>query len=149
MSTGKVRKHATAGGKAAKIFLTNDRLQGKTIDDTIVADTPAFCWHAVNGDLINCLLAANAVAVVIGDWVESAGDGTVRKFVGLTDNSGGTANTTLADVEGTYTEATLANNFADLAAYINATKGNSIGYANEAVDNSAVAAVARLAVRIA
>lgn len=38
----------------------------------------------------------------------------------LTDNSGGTANDTLADVEATYTEATLANNFADLAAKVNA-----------------------------
>lgn len=38
----------------------------------------------------------------------------------LTDNSGGTASDTLADVPGTYTEATLANQIASLAAKINA-----------------------------
>jgi len=34
----------------------------------------------------------------------------------LTDSTGGTAATTLAAIEGTYTQATLANNFASLAA---------------------------------
>lgn len=38
----------------------------------------------------------------------------------LTDNSGGTANDTLAVVEAAYTQATIANNFADLAAKTNA-----------------------------
>jgi hypothetical protein len=37
----------------------------------------------------------------------------------LTDNTGGTANTTLAAVEATYTQATIRNNFADLAAMVN------------------------------
>lgn len=38
----------------------------------------------------------------------------------LTDNSGGTASDTLADVPGSYTEATLANQIASLAAKVNA-----------------------------
>lgn len=38
----------------------------------------------------------------------------------LTDSSGGTAGDTIADVPGTYTEATLANQIASLAAKINA-----------------------------
>ncbi len=37
----------------------------------------------------------------------------------LTDNSGGTASDTLADVPATYTEATLANQIASLAAKVN------------------------------
>jgi hypothetical protein len=37
----------------------------------------------------------------------------------LTDNSGGTADTTLAAVEASYTQATIRNNFADLAAMVN------------------------------
>lgn len=57
--------------------------------------------------------------------VESGGaiqaDGTQASAIAnLTDNSGGTADDTIADVEATYTEATLANNFADLAAKVNA-----------------------------
>lgn len=38
----------------------------------------------------------------------------------LTDNSGGTASSTLAAIEGTYTEATVENTVASLAAKINA-----------------------------
>lgn len=37
----------------------------------------------------------------------------------LTDNSGGTASNTIADVPASYTEATLANQIASLAAKIN------------------------------
>jgi hypothetical protein len=37
----------------------------------------------------------------------------------LTDSSGGTASNTIADVPATYTEATLANQLASLAAKIN------------------------------
>jgi hypothetical protein len=37
----------------------------------------------------------------------------------LTDNTGGTADTTLASVEATYTQATIRNNFADLANMVN------------------------------
>lgn len=38
----------------------------------------------------------------------------------LTDNSGGTASDTIADVPGSYTEATLANQIASMTAKINA-----------------------------
>jgi hypothetical protein len=41
-------------------------------------------------------------------------------IVSLTDNSGGTPSNTIADVPGTYTEATLANQIASLAAKVNA-----------------------------
>lgn len=45
----------------------------------------------------------------------------------LTDSSGGTANDTLAAVEATYVQATLANNFADLAAKVNTLLRQSKG----------------------
>lgn len=44
----------------------------------------------------------------------------VHKVTQLTDNSGGTASDTLADIEATYTEATIANAVASLAAKVNA-----------------------------
>jgi hypothetical protein len=50
----------------------------------------------------------------------SAVRGAAGLITPLTDNSGGTASNTLADVEATYTEATLANAIASLAAKINA-----------------------------
>ena len=41
-------------------------------------------------------------------------------IVSLTDNSGGTANDTLVAISGTYVQAEVANNFADVAAKVNA-----------------------------
>ena len=37
----------------------------------------------------------------------------------LTDSSGGTGDNTLAAIEGSYTQATIRNNFADLAKKLN------------------------------
>jgi len=45
----------------------------------------------------------------------------------LTDSSGGTANDTVAAIEATYVQATIANNFADLAAKVNFLLRNSKG----------------------
>lgn len=47
-------------------------------------------------------------------WVRAAA------VVSLTDNSGGVANDTIQDVPVAYGEADIANNFADLAAKMNA-----------------------------
>jgi hypothetical protein len=47
-------------------------------------------------------------------WVRAAA------ITALTDNTGGTADDTLAAVEATYTQATIRNNQADLAAKVNA-----------------------------
>ena len=58
-------------------------------------------------------------------WV-STGVGIIKfrssegVLVELTDNSGGTASDTIADVPAAYTEATLANQIASLAAKVNA-----------------------------
>jgi mannose/fructose-specific phosphotransferase system component IIA len=44
--------------------------------------------------------------------------------VALTDSSGGTPGNTIADVPGTYTEATLANQLASLTAKVNTVVAN-------------------------
>lgn len=54
-----------------------------------------------------CVVAFDASRAGLGD------------FVALTDNTGGTASDTIADVPGTYNEATLANQLASLIAKIN------------------------------
>lgn len=80
MSTGKVRKHATAGGNAApKMFALEDELQGKGIDDAYAADDPVQCWITQPGERVNAILK-DGETVVIGDLLESAGDGTLRKY---------------------------------------------------------------------
>ncbi|MDQ3562854.1 MAG: cytoplasmic protein [Pseudomonadota bacterium] len=50
----------------------------------------------------------------------SAVRGAAGLITPLTDNSGGTASNTLAAIEGTYTEATIENTVASLAAKVNA-----------------------------
>jgi hypothetical protein len=61
-------------------------------------------------------VAATNTAVVEFD----ASNGGLGRITELTDSTGGTASDTLADVPGSYTEATLANQLASLAAKVNA-----------------------------
>lgn len=63
--------------------------------------------------------SGGAINVESGGAIQAAGT-QASAIADLTDNSGGTADGTIADVEAIYTEATLANNFADLAAKVNA-----------------------------
>ncbi|HEU4708752.1 MAG TPA: hypothetical protein VFS17_05515 [Methylophilaceae bacterium] len=61
---------------------------------------------------------------VVG-WIETGYgivefEATTGALAELTDSSGGTADGTIADVGGSFNQATLNNNFADLAAKVNA-----------------------------
>ena len=79
MSTGKVKKHATAGGNVAPImFALEDSMQGYGIDDDYDALDPAQIWLPHPGDEVYAILADDN-DVAIGDLLESAGDGTLRK----------------------------------------------------------------------
>lgn len=59
------------------------------------------------------------VSTGVGVVAFRASDGAAQ-IAELTDNSGGSASDTLADVPASYTEATLANQIASLAAKVNA-----------------------------
>jgi hypothetical protein len=71
-------------------------------------------------------LAANSMVPQLAQEVVNQIEGAtntkaeIAALVALTDSSGGTAGDTIADVPGTYTEATLANQLASLAAKVNA-----------------------------
>jgi hypothetical protein len=78
-STGKVAIHAGAALNAPQYFAVENDLIGKTIDDLYATDDVVQYVHAARGAEIYALVAAAAAAIVIGDYVESAGDGTVRK----------------------------------------------------------------------
>lgn len=60
------------------------------------------------------------VSTGVGVVAFDSGSGSLGALTELTDNSGGTASDTIADVPGTYTEATLANQIASLVAKVNA-----------------------------
>lgn len=150
MSTGNFRKHATAGGVApAKLFAREEEYVGGGIDTAYAASDRLPYWDCRSGDQVYAVLAAAAAAIVIGSVLESAGDGTLRLAGNyLTDNSGGTGNTTLQDIGASPTEAEVGNNFADVAAAINRIKPGVIARALEAVDNSGGSGEVRIRVEI-
>jgi hypothetical protein len=80
MSTGKVRVHATAGGNCLPMFAVEDELQGKEISEAYAADDQVQVWVPQRGDEVYCLIK-HAQTIAIGDFLESAGDGTLQKHV--------------------------------------------------------------------
>jgi hypothetical protein len=86
MSTGKVRVHATAGGTQYPMIAVEDELQGKGVDDAYAAGDQVKVWIPTRGDVASMILK-NGENVAIGDFLESAGDGTVQKYVVDTDSS--------------------------------------------------------------
>lgn len=129
--------HNVVGGKTPLLFALEKDFVGKDITSAYVSTERVQALVPQPGTEIYALLPANAAAIVIGDRLESNGDGTLRKLVDLTDSTGGTASDTLVDVPATYTEATLANHLASLAARINKGDPSLVATALEAVDNSA------------
>jgi hypothetical protein len=80
LSTGKLRKHATAGGNALPMFAMEDSLQGKGIDDDIDSGDKVTAWVPQRGDHVNALLR-DEQTIVIGDFLESDGEGRLQKHV--------------------------------------------------------------------
>lgn len=113
-TAGKWVVHPTAKGEALRAFAVEADYNGKGIDDAFVNNDWAQVWLVPPGAEINALVAPEAAAIVVGDEVESAGDGTVRKK---------TPSSQLGSGAYTYTSA-----------------GHVIGIALQAVDNSGNAA---------
>ena len=86
-SAGKVQHHSTAGGKCLKCVALGMPEIGKTITDASGASDFIRVWFPKPGD-IGAISIAVSQNVSIGDWVESNGDGTVRKAAA--DTSAGT-----------------------------------------------------------
>lgn len=78
MSTGKLRKHASAGGNVLPMFALEDELQGKGIDEAFAQYDKVQVWVPNRGDIVNAILA-DGQNIAIGDFLESAGDGTLTK----------------------------------------------------------------------
>lgn len=78
-SDGDFEVHNTAGGRAAPIFAGENELFGKDIDDAYASGERILGWHCAPGDEVYALVPAAAAAIVEGDYLESNGDGTLRK----------------------------------------------------------------------
>lgn len=143
LSTGKIQKNDTLG-VVPKLFALEQEYDGKEITvDYAEADT-VIVTAVKSGNEVYAKLGANAPAIVIGDTLVPVAGGTLAKsveVVDLTDSTTGTANDTLVDVTSSFVQATLNDNFADLAAKVNAILPSGaqspVAIALEAVDNSA------------
>lgn len=78
-STG-VRKHSVAKGNSRKAIAVENELLGKTIEDAYAINDNAHYVVFGSGDVGQVRVAAAAPAIVKGDFLESAGDGTFRKI---------------------------------------------------------------------
>jgi hypothetical protein len=82
-STNKVQKCATAGGKWAGMVAVEDALQGKGINDAYAANDQVQVWVTQRGE-VAYLLVEDEENIVIGDFVEVATGGRIRKFTSAT-----------------------------------------------------------------
>jgi len=82
--TNDIQKHSTAGGTAAAIFATEQPLdEGQDRDtETNKGDTVSYTQPAPGDEVI---ARAAKEDISAGDYVESNGDGNVRKFAGDAD----------------------------------------------------------------
>jgi hypothetical protein len=104
-TSGQLVVHATAGGANSKCFAVEAEnlnpggsSQVADIDTNYAANDYVQAEHLYCGCEVNALVAAAAPAIVIGDLLESAGNGTLRKLttgvaiaqaLKAVDNSGG------------------------------------------------------------
>jgi len=82
---GEVRVHSTIGGNALPMFALENALEGEGIDDAYAADDQVQVWIPGRGDIVNALLK-DGEHIEIGDFLESAGDGTLQEHA--TDSAG-------------------------------------------------------------
>lgn len=75
---GEVDPHAAAAGNQSSIFAFENELAGEEITDAYGVGDQVLCMVCAPGVEILAVLAANAAAIVIGDYLESDGDGTLR-----------------------------------------------------------------------
>jgi len=78
-TSGRVVKHATAAGNAAPMFAVENEVFGKDLNQAYANGDNVIHHVVYPGSEVYALVAAAAGAIVVGDFLESAGDGTLRK----------------------------------------------------------------------
>ena len=158
--TTTIRPHTTAGADAAPLFAVENDIVGDGIDvDYEVNDTTLFGVMPAGAEVF-ALLPASAAAIVVGDLLESNGDGTLRIVAAIADLGGtltGTIDDTLGDVtfDSTWSNAQsdeIDKNIKELQAKINAllpaANPRPLAVALEAVDNSGGGTEVRIKVEV-
>lgn len=75
-----VRAHNRSGRNVFPMFATEDDLQGDDIDDNYSDGDKVQCWIPTRGDEVFAILA-DGEDVSIGDFLDSNGDGYLKKHV--------------------------------------------------------------------
>jgi len=81
LAAGTVQEHSTAAANAQKLFALTNLANGSDIDAAYAVGETTRYGAFSSGQEVFARVAAAAPAIVIGDALESAGDGTVRKAV--------------------------------------------------------------------
>ncbi len=84
-SDGKVKPHSQAGKTCEKMFALEDELQGKGIDDDYKIGDKVQCWIPGRGDVVYAIQDTSEI-VTIGEFLESAGDGTLQAVIPESDS---------------------------------------------------------------
>lgn len=77
-SAGAFQAHSTAGGRATALFALENDLYGKDISDAYSATDRVQAGHFQRGSVVRALIA-DGESIVIGDYLESNGDGYLRE----------------------------------------------------------------------
>lgn len=80
-SGDEVQVHATAERNVLPMFALEDELQGNGIDDNYAVSAKIQVWIPGRGDIVYAILKDDTAAVVIGDFLESAGGGLLQLHV--------------------------------------------------------------------
>lgn len=83
-STGKAIVHATAAGSAVKRVAIENEMAGKDPSTAYTAGETCFYVVPLPGEEVNLKLGASAAAITAGNFLDSAGDGTVKAQTGGT-----------------------------------------------------------------
>lgn len=75
----KVQSHSSTGGNAEKAFALEDALQGNDLAVEYSADGVVRVWYPQRGDQVQAVLA-DGETIKVGDFLESAGDGSLQKY---------------------------------------------------------------------
>ena len=158
--SGTVVVHSTAAARAAAMFARENDLLGADITVADASGDRVQMLMFPKGGEVNALVAASATAIVVGDFLESAGDGTLRLMVPVVDlggTLGGTDDDTLNDItfNATWSSAQadeIDANLKEVQTKINALLPDAIQFpvaiALESVDNSGGGSAVRIRVEI-
>ena len=84
-SASTVQAHGNAGKNALPMFALENELEGGTVNDVYATDDKVQCWVPGRGDFVWGILA-DGENVSVGDFLESNGDGMLKKHVEDTES---------------------------------------------------------------